>query len=244
MKRAILIDDEHYCNKTLEFELKRSDFEIEIVAKCNDSREAKSLIDVLKPDIVFMDIEMPWLSGFEVLDSLDSIDFHLIFVTAYDQFALKAFDYFALNYLMKPVDKIALDKTLKKIMNVPESTKKELNKVFQTFAQSRANMDKIALPVKGGYEFFEKKDIIRCESDSNYCTLYFEGNRSVMVSKPLALIEELLDDRFFRVHQSHLINLHKLKRVNKSDGASAELVDGSVVPLSRLKKSEFFKLMI
>lgn len=244
MKRAILIDDEHYCNKTLEFELNRSAYEIEVVAKCNDSREAKSLIETHKPDIVFMDIEMPWMSGFEVLDSIEAIDFHLVFVTAYDQFALKAFDYFALNYLLKPVDKNALNKTLQKIMDAPETTKNEMNSVLQTFAKSRANNDMIALPSQGGYEFFKKADIIRCESDSNYCTIFFEDNRSILVSKPLAMIEDLLDERFFRVHQSHLINLHKLKRVNKADGASVELVDGSIVPISRLKKSEFFKLVI
>lgn len=244
MKRAILIDDEHYCNKTLEFELNRSAYEIKVVAKCNDSREAKSLLEQQKPDIVFMDIEMPWQSGFEVLDSLDTIGFHLVFVTAYDQFALKAFDYFALNYLLKPVDKNALDKILQKIMDTPDATKNEMSATLQTFAKSRANNDMIALPVQGGYEFFKKADIIRCESDSNYCTVFFENNRSILVSKPLAMIEELLDDRFFRVHQSHLINIHKLKRLNKSDGASVELIDGSNVPISRLKKSEFFKHVI
>jgi len=244
MKKAILIDDEHYCNRTLEFELKRSAYEIEVVAKCNDSREAKSLIEEHKPDIVFMDIEMPWLSGFEVLDSIQNINFHLVFVTAYDQFALKAFDYFALNYLLKPVDKNALNKTLQKIMDTPETDNNDMSSVLQTFAKSRANNDMIALPSQGGYEFFKKMDIVRCESDSNYCTIFFENNKSVLVSKPLAMIEELLDDRFFRVHQSHLINLHKLKKINKSDGASVELSDGSTVPISRLKKSEFFKLVI
>ncbi len=244
MKRAILIDDEHYCNKTLEFELKRSVYEIEVVAKCNDSREAKSLIEQHNPDIVFMDIEMPWLSGFEVLDSLGDIDFHLVFVTAYDQFALKAFDYFALNYLLKPVDKNALDKTLQKIMDAPNVIKNEMSSILQVFTKSRANNDMIALPVQGGYDFFKRADIIRCESDSNYCTIFFENNRSILVSKPLAMIEEMLDDRFYRVHQSHLINLNKLKRLNKSDGASAELVDGSIIPISRLKKGEFFKLVI
>lgn len=244
MKRAILIDDEHYCNKTLEFELKRSAYEIGIIAKCIDPREAKSLIQKHKPDIIFMDIEMPWLSGFEVLDSLETIDFHLVFVTAYDQFALKAFDYFALNYLLKPVDKNALDKTLQKIMDASDTSRNEMTSTLQTFAKSRANIDMIALPVQGGYEFFKKEDIIRCESDSNYCTIFFDNKRSILVSKPLATIEELLDDRFYRVHQSHLINLHKLKRVNKSDGASIELTDGSIVPISRLKKSEFFKLVV
>ncbi|MFT4532678.1 MAG: two-component system LytT family response regulator [Saprospiraceae bacterium] len=244
MKKAILIDDEHYCNKTLEFELKRSAYEIEVVAKCIDSRNAKSLIEEYKPDIVFMDIEMPWLSGFEVLDSIENIDFHLVFVTAYDQFALKAFHYFALNYLLKPVDKNALEKTLQKIMGATNIVKNEMSEVLQTFSRSRTNNDLIALPLKGGYEFFKKADIIRCESDSNYCTIYFEDKRSILVSKPLAMIEDMLDDRFFRVHQSHLINTLKLKRLDKSDGASVELNDGSIVPISRLKKSEFFKFVI
>ena len=240
MKKALLIDDEHYCNKTLEFELNRSDYSIEVVESCSDSRKAKELIESHKPDIVFMDIEMPWLSGFEVLDSLNRIDFHLVFVTAYDQFALKAFDYFALNYLLKPVDKSALNKTLEKIMKVSKE-ERDMSTVLDTFSKTRVNKNLIALPVRSGYEFFKKEDIIRCESDSNYCTIYMEGGRSILVSKPLATIEEILDDRFYRVHQSHLINTQKLKKLNKSDGASVELIDGSKVPISRLKKSDFFK---
>lgn len=101
----------------------------------------------------------------------------------------------------------------------------------------------IALPVNNGYEFYQQKEIIRCEADSNYCTIYIEGNKKILISKSLKVIEELLDERFFRVHQSHLINLHHLKKYDKSDGGTAILKDGSSVPVSRLKKAEFTKFI-
>ena len=241
MKTAILIDDEHYCNETLEFEIKRSDFDIDIIAKCDDSRKAKGLIESLKPDIVFLDIEMPWKSGFDILDSLDTIDFHLVFVTAYDQFALKAFEYFAINYLLKPVNKSALNKTLEKIEAHDKTTSHDMNNILEAFHKTKINTELIALPAANGFDFLQQKDIIRCEADSNYCTLYFESSKPLLISKPLKVIEDLLDNRFYRVHQSHLINTHKLRKLDKADGGHVELTDGTKIPISRLKKSDFLK---
>ncbi|MDF1695420.1 MAG: response regulator [Saprospiraceae bacterium] len=241
MKTAILIDDEHYCNETLEFELDRSAFDIQVVQKCNDPRKGKGLIDQLKPDIVFLDIEMPWLSGFELLDSLDQLNFHLVFVTAYDQFALKAFNYFAINYLLKPVDKNDLHLTLKKIYSIPNTNGIELSNALEAFIKTKSNTGLIALPVSTGFEFIDQSEIIRCEADSNYCTIYFQSRKPLLLSKSLRMIEDLLDDRFYRIHQSHLINTQKLLRIDKMDGGQVELVDGSKVPISRMRKSEFIK---
>ena len=243
MKKALLIDDEEYCTETLQFELKRSGFDIMIVGKCNDARKAKELIERLAPDIVFLDIEMPWLSGFDVLDQLQSIDFHLVFVTAFDQFALKAFDYFAINYLLKPVNRIKLKETLEKIFSHDLPDQPNMVEIIGLLEKSRANREMIALPVNNGYELYQQKEIIRCEADSNYCTIYLESGHKILISKSLKVIQELLDQRFFRVHQSHLINIHFLKKYDKSDGGAAILNDGSSIPISRLKKAEFAKFI-
>lgn len=242
MKTAILIDDEHYCNETLEFELQRCEYDINILCKCTDPREASSLIVKHMPDIVFLDIEMPWMSGFELLDSLENLDFHLVFVTAYDQFALKAFNYFAFNYLLKPVNKNDLNSTLKRIYSLQNNDSKlDLNVLLKALNQTKTNNQLIALPVTNGYDFFEQSDIIRCEADSNYCTIFFQSRNPLLVSKSLKVIEDLLDDRFYRIHQSHLINTQKLRKIDKSDGGHVELADGSKVPISRMRKSDFIR---
>lgn len=245
MLRAILIDDEENSIETLEYELQYFSSDIQVVGTCSDPRKAKALLEKVQPDVVFLDIEMPWMTGFEWLDTLDKINFHLVFVTAYDQFAIKAFDYFTIDYLLKPVSRKSLERTMEKISLASASTPSlEFNQLIQVLQQQRQAIKKIAFPVKNGYEFYSHEAIIRCEADSNYTKVFLLDEKPILVSKSLKIIDDMLQGaNFFRSHQSHLINLAHIKKFDKSDGGSIIMIDNSHIPISRHKKNAFTELI-
>ena len=245
MKTALLIDDELNSLDSLEYELKHFANDIKVIGTCSDSRMAKTLIESLKPEVVFLDIEMPWLSGFELLDALEKIDFQLIFVTAYDQFAIKAFEYFTVDYLLKPVSKSALERAISKLTK-SETSDPNFNvaHIIETLQQQQKEVKKIALPVKNGYEFYKHADIIRCEADANYTNVFVQNEKPILVSKPLKFVSAMLEyPNFFRPHQSHLINLDYMKKFDKTDGGAILMDDGKAVPISRHKKLAFMELI-
>ena len=245
MLRTILIDDEENSIETLEYELQYFNSDIQVIGTCTDPRKAKALLDKMQPDVVFLDIDMPWMNGFEWLDTLEKINFHLVFVTAYDQFAMKAFDYFTIDYLLKPVSRKSLERTMKKISLASTSTPSlEINQLIQVLQQQRQAIKKIAFPVKNGYEFYNHDAIIRCEADSNYTKVFLLDDKPILVSKSLKIIDDMLQGaNFFRSHQSHLINLAHIKKFDKSDGGSIIMVDNSNIPISRHKKNAFTELI-
>lgn len=245
MLNALLIDDEQNSIDTLAYELRRFNDEINIIGSCSDARKAKSLIKELRPDIVFLDIEMPWINGFELLDSLDHISFHLIFVTAYDHFAIKAFDYFTIDYLLKPVSRKSLERAIEKISKTDaQKPTTEFNHLLHILQQQRQAFKKIALPIKNGYEFYEHDSILRCEADSNYTKIFLLNEKPILVSKSLKVISDMLTGtNFFRPHQSHLINLNYMKKYTKSDGGIIIMEDNAQIPISRNKKNIFAELI-
>lgn len=245
MKKAILIDDELHSLDVLEYEILQLKKDIEIVAKCNDSRKAVQLIENLQPDIVFLDIEMPWLSGFEILDQLKSHKFNLVFVTAYDQYAIKAFKYHAFDYLLKPISKRPLKATLDRIeINSQNAAEDETQRIISVIKNGGLHVDKISFPTQDGFVFYNLDDIVRCQADSNYTQIILADSKKVMVSKTLKLIEDRIDNsRFFRVHQSHLVNLNHIVSYSKADGGDLKMSDNSVIPIARTKKSEFLQRM-
>jgi len=245
MKTALLIDDELNSLDTLEYELKHFEQDIKVIGTCSDPRMAKTLIEGLNPEVVFLDIEMPWMSGFELLDSLESIEFQLVFVTAYDQFAIKAFEYFTLDYLLKPVSKSNLARALAKLSKSENSTPRiDLTHLIDTIQQQQKVVRKIALPVKNGYQFYNHSEIIRCEADANYTKVFVLNEKPILVSKSLKVISAMLDfPNFFRPHQSHLINLNYMKKYDKSDGGTIIMDDGMNIPISRHKKVVFGEII-
>lgn len=240
--KAILIDDEVSSTDILEYELQSINSSIDVIEKCNDARKAASLINTLKPDIVFLDIEMPWLSGFEILDQLTFKNFNLIFITAYNQYAIKAFKYLAVDYLLKPVAKEELKKTINRIQ-LRDTTKQreQLKNMVDLIKNSGLKSGKIPFPTQHGIEFFSANQIIHCEADSNYTKIYTTDNNKILISKTLKSIEEMINHhRFLRVHQSHLINLEYLKSYIKEDGGYIKMSNNTIIPLSRSRKAEFF----
>jgi len=244
--RAILIDDELACTETLAIELSAYCPEVEIIAKCNTAEDGLKAILKSKPDIVFLDIEMPWMNGFELLEQIPTINFAVIFVTAYDQFAIKAFRFSAVDYLLKPIDKSELIEAVQKVnQRSPENKANEqLQYLLKNIKHQNEPLPNIALPTMEGLDFIAVKDIIYCESDNNYTNLFQTNGKKILLSKPLKEIEAMLSEhRFFRTHQSFLVHLDHISKYIKGSGGYVVMSNGANVTVSRAKKEELLKLV-
>jgi two-component system, LytTR family, response regulator len=233
---AIIIEDEEPAVKMLQWLLSTYCPEVEVVATASNAKQGIEQIKLLKPQILFLDIEMPMMNGFEMLSQFEgSTPFKVIFTTAYDRYALQAIKFSALDYLMKPIDKdelmTAIEK-LKEYNNIKPEQVKLLNNI-------KKDLSKIALSTLDGVEIIEIADIMHCQSDSNYTHLFFADKTKKLFTKTLKSLEELLQGHnFMRIHQSHLINLKYLSKYIKGDGGDVVLTDGLMLPVARNKKQE------
>jgi two-component system LytT family response regulator len=243
--KAIIIEDEQHNRENLVQMIAGHCPEIEIIAVCSSACEGRESIFAQHPDLIFLDIEMPGENGFSMLENLPRIDFEVIFVTAYNQYGIKAIKFSALDYILKPVDKndliAAVEKTKKKILQKQENLR--LQNLLEN--NRRSNTDKIiALSLSDKLEFIEVSSIIRCESDSNYTIFYLKNGEKLLVSKTLKEYDELLTPYgFLRIHQSHLINLKEIKSFIKSDGGYIKMKDGSSVSISRQRRESVLKIL-
>ncbi len=244
MLRTIIIDDEPKGRSALEQLLKQFCPNVTIIAIAESAEKGKRFIEEHKPDLVFLDVEMPFQNGFELLQSFPKIDFKVIFVTGHDHYAIKAIKFSALDYLLKPID----IKELKSAVEKAESTlrQKSSNEQFEVFFHSLKNVHgKIGVPTRNGLLFVEIQNIIRCEAESNYTTLFVTGGEKHVASKTLKEFEAMLTEfNFLRIHQSHLVNTQHIKQYIKGDGGSIILTDGSEVEVSRKHKDTLLKKMM
>lgn len=240
MIKALLIDDEPLCLDVLENDLKNHCPEVKVLKKCNSAKEGLKAIKEYKPDLIFLDIEMPWMNGFEMLEVLDNIDFDVIFTTAYDQFAVQAFRISAIDYLLKPIDKKDLLAAVQKVLRKKEPTlsKNQLDVLMDNMTPSNKS-HRIALPNKLGFEFVLIKHILYCEADGNYTRFFMENKKKKLISRPMKEVEKMLSDfNFCRIHNSYLINLNQTQRYVRGDGGYVEMMDGTVLNVARSKKEE------
>lgn len=236
--KAIIIDDEGHCRETLEWELGEHCPQVEVLDKCASAYEGMYAIQQQQPDLVFLDIEMPKMNGFEMLKALGEVDFKVVFTTAYDQFAIKAFRVSALDYLLKPIDGDLLKQAVAKMdaTGAPLSQNAQLDLLLKQLGRTTP-ASRVALPTADGLEMVETQEILHCESDSNYTNMHFESGRKLVISRTLKDIEELLKDfGFLRVHNSALINLAHVRKYVKGDGGYVVLSDGSHINVSRSRK--------
>lgn len=245
MTNIIIIDDEAHCTNVLQSLIKKTHSDYVITGIFTNSLEGLEFIKKNPPDLLFLDIEMPNLNGFGLLDNLLPIDFDVIFTTAYDQYAIKAFRYSAINYLLKPITEKSI---VKAFSNWEKRRKKTSGKQWQLFQEYLKNSNKecsqIALPTGVGYQIVEIKNIVRCQSDSNYTNIYCKDNNRVLISRTLKEIEELLKDHgFLRIHQSHLINPQYVKGILKHHGGSLIMQDDQEVPVSRQKAKQINEIL-
>jgi len=243
--KAIIIDDE--AKGRLALRQKLADYcpQIEVVAEADNGPEGIFLIEHHHPRVVFLDIEMPRMNGFDMLNEIKDKSFHIIFTTAYDQYAIKAIRFAAFDYLLKPIDIEELKTAVSKIQDVKDTqVKKQVELLRQNMQQQPMSFQKLAIPALEGLFFYDINEVVHLEANSNYTTIYFSGKTKMVASKTLKEFEELLPEEFFfRTHHSHIINLHYIKRYIKGDGGQIEMQNGNYVDVSRRKKDEFLKII-
>lgn len=252
--RAVIIDDEANARQALTNMLQFVAPEVVICGEAKNVDLGIELINTQKPNLVFLDIQMPGKTGFDLLSSFDKLDFGVIFTTAYQEYALKAFRFSAIDYLLKPIDPDELQEAVKKYKGMMgEVDKKQLEILQEHLANPTIIEDKIrkpnlhqriALPSAEGVHFINLSDIIQCESLGSYTKFHLINEQKIVVSKLLKEYEEILDNfHFFRVHQSNIINLEHIKRYVKGDGGQIWMIDNAEIEVSRRRKEEFLALL-
>lgn len=237
--RTVIVDDEKAGTEVFAIELGMYCPQIEIVAACNSAREGVEKITALRPDLVFLDIEMPFMNGFEMLQKFDRVDFEVVFVTAYDEFAVKAFKYSAADYLLKPVKREELTAAVEAVSDRLANRAKSdhIEALLSNINFLQFNIPKIAFPTFEGVEFVEIDEILYCEADGSYALIHLIDNKKILQSKSLKQVEAMLEGhRFLRIHQSYLINLNHIKRYLRGQGGAVILSGGKELPVSRAKK--------
>ena len=245
MIRCILIDDEADSLEVMEMLMKTYCPQVKIEAVCNNAEKGITAINQFRPDVVFLDIEMPNMNGFDMLEKFDDLFFDVVFITAYHQFAIKAFRYSALNYLLKPVDPDDLVKTIERVEKKKTAPLKEQMEMLLHHFRSpeKQAISRIALTTSEGLLFVPTSDIIFCESDSNYTKVVLKDGRKILVSKPLKDLDDTLaGPDFYRIHNSFLVNLNHIKKYIRGEGGYVIMDDGSTVSISRTRKQEFVEL--
>lgn len=238
--KAFIIDDEDHCRSTLRKQLEWVCPEVEITGEAFSVQSGLDLLSESTPDIIFLDIEMADGTGFDLINSLEETPFKLIFTTAFDEYALEAFQVNALAYLLKPIDEEELEKKVKQILEENKDFFGQKLKDLINFLNNNNDERKIALPVLEGLHFVSIKDIIRCQAEGNYCKIFLKDKKPLVISKTIKYIAELIDDNsFIRVHQSHLINIAFISKYIRGKTGQIQLVDGSTVPVSRSQKENF-----
>ena len=245
MLRAIVVDDEPYCCESL-ITLLEDNHEVQIIAVCHNGVDALSAIKKNSPDLVFLDVEMPWMNGFEMLEQLPQVNFEIVFTTSYDQYALKAIRYSAIDYLLKPVDNEELQRAIQRVVQRSQKPiAQQLEILMQKFHHPSTPINKIALPTMEGLQMVPVESIISCESDSNYTVLLLKNKQKAIVSRTLKEIEEMLEDQpFARVHHSHLVNLNEISKYVRGEGGYLVMSDGSTIDVSRSKKELLLKKLL
>ena len=245
MIKAIIIDDEDDARDSLQLILEDCCPAVEIVAHCSSAKQGLSALQEHKPDLVFLDIQMPHMTGFQMLEHLSQIDFKIIFVTAYDTYAIRAIKYSALDYLVKPVDADELVEAVKKMTTVQShATPGQYQAMVINLTNYSGSHKKLAVPTTDRIHFLDVHDIIYCEANGNYTVIHLKGARQILSSKTLKEYEILLEEEgFCRVHHASLINLQCVLEYLKGEGGSVKLLEGHHVDISRRKKEEFLKRM-
>ncbi|WP_394992277.1 LytR/AlgR family response regulator transcription factor [Emticicia sp.] len=241
--KAIIIDDEPNAVELLVLRLAQKCPQIEVVAQFTNSVKGVEAIKLHQPDIVFLDIEMPQLNGFQVLEAVEDIPFHLIFVTAYDKFALKAFRYSAIDYLLKPIETQELIEAVSKVEKQIKTSKEQVNHFRNQYQNFNKTLpDKIALPYQNGVTFVAIKDIVYCEADNTYTKVFMNDGQHFLVTKTLLSIQEVLEEReFLRVHRQYIINLNQIKKYVKGEGNYLIMNNDKSIPIGRSQKDKLIE---
>lgn len=246
MINAVIVEDEKKSRETLIGLLDRYCKDIKVVAEADGYKSGLEAISKNNPHVVFLDIQMPDGSGFKLLEDISKINFEIVFTTAYDQFAIKAIKYSALDYLLKPIVPEELISAVEKVKlkKTRGSSSKNVNVLLDNINNAEQQVKRIVLSTAQKMHIIEIDNIIRCESDNYYTLFFFTDKTKLLISKTLKEHEELLSDHnFIRPHKSHLINLKHIKSFNRSGGGFIVMNDESKIPVSRRKREKVIDII-
>lgn len=244
--KVIIIDDEARTRKSIADILKFSQHDLELVAEAENVATGVAAITEHQPDLVLLDINMPDGTGFDLLKKLDDINFKIIFITAYEEFAVQAFEFSAIDYILKPVDPQKLFDAISKACQLVEQENISLKLIalFANLENSVSENKKLVLKTSENIYIVNTNDVIRCESDGGYTQFYLVDGKKILVSRNLKDYEDMLNGfGFYRIHQSHIINIKYIDHYNKTDGGAVVMKDNSYLPVARRKKESFLKLL-
>jgi len=243
--RAIIIDDEQHCIETLQWQLNKYVSDLEIMVTFCSPKGALKYLERNEIDLVFLDIEMPEMNGFQFLKNCPSVNFEVVFTTAYDEFAIKAFNASAIDYLLKPINKDLLIAAVSKVSEKkkPAILPEQIEILYGALNNKRPLKERIAVPTQDGLYFVKIKEILYCISDSNYTHIHLINNKKILVSRTLKEIEAMLfENQFLRIHHSHLINLQKIERYVRGDGGYVVMDDKKSLSVSRSRKETLLSI--
>jgi len=244
MIKAIIVDDEIHCLETLSLQLGEYCPEVQLLEQCRSAKTGLEAIEKFKPDLVFLDIEMPSMNGFELLDQLPAISFAIIFTTSYDQYAIKAIRFSALDYLLKPIDPKELIIAIKKVQEQRHLPIAEQFQMLLKQVNGKGNgFNKIAVPTSEGFELIHADQVIYCDANDNYTHFLLKNKSKIIACRTLKEIEEQLTDFpfFVRVHNSYLVNLNEVTKYVRGEGGYLVMSDGSSINVSRSRKEALLK---
>lgn len=241
--RTVIIEDEHKSLLTLQTLLERYCPEVAIIGTGNCVEEGIRVIEELKPELVFLDIAMPDGDAFDLLNRIVKVEFEIIFITAFNDFALKAFEFSALHYLLKPINYRELENSVKRYMKI-----RHVNNIqprLEILNHSLKNhFDKISLPSNDGLMIVEIKDIVRLEAAGNYSSVFLASSENIIVTKTLNQFEDILTGLdFIRIHNTHLINLRYVRKYKRGQGGTVTMTNGVTLAVSRTRKNEFIEAL-
>jgi two-component system LytT family response regulator len=241
--QAVIVDDEAKGIEFLHYTLEKYCPEVTVIKTFTAPLEALEEIPELRPDVLFVDVEMPRMNGFELVERLQNKGIKTIFVTAYNEYALKAFRVAAVDYLLKPIDSDELKEAVQKVHDSQEHPESGIQELLQ-FMKAQQGLKKVSISTDKGIYFLEPEEIIYCTSDGSYCELHLMDGSKLVSSKALGEFEKILSEKgFFRIHHSSLINVHHLRKFSKNDGGFVEMVNGAELAVSRRKKDEFLDFL-
>jgi two-component system LytT family response regulator len=242
---VVIVDDEPAQREQLLRRIEMQFPELHVAAVCSDASEALVAIARFSPDLIFLDVEMPGMSGFEMLESMRDIRFSVIFTTSHAAYAVQAFRVAAVDFLLKPYSDEDFQVAVNRFLHQHNQSEQEhLRQLLSNLGESNKNNRKIALPTASGFVFIRIGDIVRLESQNTYTTFFMTDKNQIVVSRTLKDCEELLSpEGLLRVHQSHMVNPDHIKKYIKGEGGTIEMHDGSTVEVSRRKKEEFLEAL-
>ena len=244
MIKAIIIDDEIHCLDTLSILLKDFCPQVQLQEQCRSAKQGIEAIEKFKPDLVFLDIEMPVMNGFEILEQFDEIFFAVIFTTSYDQYAIKAIHCSALDYLLKPIDPNELKHAVKKVEEQRHLPMAEQFQILLKQIHGKNNsFNKIAVPTAEGFELIPADQVLYFEANDNYTHLFLKNKNKIIACRTLKEMEEQIQEftSFLRVHNSYMVNLNEVTKYVRGEGGYLVMSDGSSVNVSRSRKDKLFK---